>query len=812
VIRWLLDFMGRADKVATDAALHFEWGHLPRGTGGLLLVLAAVASVALTLWLYRREGSANKSRKAFLAGIRLCVLACVLLLFLEPRVAVDRTRVLPGQTIVLWDASISMSLADRYQDPVLRAAMAKAAGLRDAADLSALTRHELAWRIVAEAQLFDQLSPADAPLSERNELRVYAFGDKASALPTPYTKDAAAPTAPATDLAGALRQALAETGGRNVAAVIAVTDGRVNKGEGAAGVIAALEARRIPFYALGLGDPILPKNLEVAEPAVPPRVILGDPVVIEATAKARGYAGVDLDVVLQVAPAAGGKPQELERRPWTPPQGTEASKVVVFRNHKPEKAGDFVYTVRLATRQPQPAGEEKVTEDDSKSAPVKVTEETTRVLLVAGGPAVEYHFLRTRLTREKAAKVSIWLQSAVEGFKQPGNVRIKELPTTLEALREYDCVVLLDPNPVGFSVETAQALKDFVANEHGGLLYIPGPKYSGSFLHRAELKPLRDLLPIVPGDLMDFTNGAATRRAPLKATLDGGDHPATRIAADPELCRTLWSRLPGPFFSFPVRREKAGALVLVRHDVESAGNTATREGRPLVVAHFFQGGPVIFQGTDETWRWRSVAPEVYDRYWVGLMRFLIQGRLEGGRKRVELLTDKQVYHLGEPVRVRAQAFDPSYRPLLAEELVARTKIGEDEADLNLRPLAKRPGWYEGSFLPPRPGVLEVALRLPDDDPGKPPESVQLSVRHSDVEKTRSLSLNAELLEGIAAATSGALVAPLDLASLPEKIPLRTEELTVAEPPIALWDGWHTVILLCLLLGIEWTVRKRSKMV
>ena len=74
------------------------------------------------------------------------------------------------------------------------------------------------------------------------------------------------------------------------------------------------------------------------------------------------------------------------------------------------------------------------------------------------------------------------------------------------------------------------------------------------------------------------------------------------------------------------------------------------------------------------------------------------------------------------------------------------------------------------------------------------------------------SLNEPLLAGIASATSGALVAPSELAGLPARIPSRTEVLSVAEPPISLWDGWHTALLLTLLLGLEWGIRKRSKMV
>ena len=806
MIRTLLAWLGRDGDLPADATLYLEWGHLPRGEAGLALVVSLAGALALTAWLYRREGSASRLRKLGLASLRALAFVALLVLFLEPRVAVDRTRVLPGQTIVLWDVSDSMSLSDPYREPERRAALAEAAGLSEAADLAALTRHELAWRLLERAQVLPELAKA-------NELRLYAFGAEARVLSAPYAAEALRPSQPATDLASALRQALAETGGRNVAGVVVISDGRVNRGEGEAGVVAALEGRGIPCYALAIGDPIPPLDLAVTELGVEPRALLGDPLVVETSIRARGLGDRRVEVVLELSPQGSESDPAgwtvLERREWLVPSGGPADEErerVQFRT-EPERAGSFVYRVRV-----DPVEGEAYTDDNQRSAPVQITEEQSRILLVAGSPSIEYQFLRARLTREKSTLVSIWLQSASAGYPQPGNVRLESLPDSVELLREkFDAIVLIDPDPDGISPQFAAAIKEFVANDHGGLLFVPGPNHSGRFFQRPELKPLRDLLPVVAGDLLDFSEGAATRRAPMAATLDGGDHPASRLATDPQRCRELWSRLPGPFFGYPVLREKAGALVLVRHEVGTVGTSGTREGVPLLVAHFFQGGPVVFQGTDETWRWRSVAEPLYDKYWVGMFRFLIQGRLAGGRRRVELIADKQVAELGQAIRLRARAYDPSYRPLEAPELRGKSRQGEDEAELLFSPVEGRPGFYEAALLPSRTGSLEVSLGLPDDDPGKAPESLSLTVTRSDVEFLEP-SLNEPLLAGIASATSGALLAPSELAGLPERIPSRTEVLTVAEPPISLWDGWHTALLLTLLLGLEWGLRKRSKMV
>ncbi len=795
---WLVRVLELQDRIPEGAEVRFEWGHLPRGEAGLLLVLGALAAAALTIWLYRREGRAGALRKGFLALLRLSALALLAAVLLEPRLAIDLSREVPGRTVVLWDTSLSMSLADRYAEEERRAALAAAAQLTD--PLEASTRHELAWRIVERAGLLEALAA-------KNQLVVYGFAEEArphGAAPDP---SALAPSGAATDLAGAVRTALADAGTARLAAVIAITDGRLTRGEGAQGVIAALEGRDVPFYALGIGDPVPPINLEVVELEAEPRALLGDPLVVEATVRAQGFAGRTSEAVLTVrrqAPGAEpGPAQEVETR-TVRFEGDGAPVRLSFR-HEAKELGDYLFELRLP-----PAGDEPVTDDNAREVAVKVTDDQARVLLVAGGPCFEYHFLRTRLTREKGAILSAWLQSADPRYPQGGNERLEALPRTLEALREFDAVILLDPDPEGFDGALADALKRFVQDHQGGLLYVPGPKHAATFLTRAELEPLRALLPVIPAaDFGDAGRRGATESWALKATPDGALHPATRLASDPERCARVWSRLPGFYYSLPVQRVKHGAAVLVRHQV--ATDAQARDGRPLLVAHFFQGGPVVFQGSDETWRWRSVARRAYDRYWVGLLRFLVQGRLAGGRKRVELLADRRVYALGEPIRLRAHAYDASYRPLEAARLEGRARVGAEERDVVFEPSAGRPGWFEATLLPPALGALEIALRLPDDDPGAPPETLELTVRRADRELAEP-QLDEATLRAIADGTGGALVPPGELGALAERIPSRREQVVVAGAPIELWDRWATLLAVCALLGLEWALRKRSRMV
>lgn len=809
LLQRLIDLVGAREQLPAGAQVHFEWGWTPQGNAGLLFVAALLALAALVVWVYRREGSASAGRKAFLASLRLVALTVAAMTLLEPRLAVDLERTVTGQVIVLWDTSLSMGIADRHRDAALREEVARAAGVAEE-HLEALTRQELAWRILTRKEV--RLLPQ---LAERNELKLYAFDSDPRPLepPTPapgrehQVPDGLQPRGPATDLALAIRRALEETGGRRVAAVVAITDGRVNKGEGGArGLAEGLVRRGVPFYAVGIGDPTPPQNVEVVRISAEPRAVLGDPVVVEGAVRARGYEGQQVEVLLRRrkrdASGALGDPATLETRPLVLPQ--DGQPVPLTFRFTPEEKGELLLELQIEARP-----EETITDDNLKSTVVTVSDDKARVLLVAGSPGFEYHFLKTRLIREKTVVVSCWLQSADPRFPQDGNERIDALPLGLEELRPFDVVILLDPNPEPYDGQSAAALKQWAVETRGGLLVLPGPKYGPLLLQQPDLQPLRDLLPVIAGEA---AAGEATESWPLEATAEGVDHPAARLHPDADRSRATWARLPALFSSYPVARVKTGGTVLVRHldPAGGPGQGGEGPGRPLLAVHYFEGAPVAWLGAAETWRWRSVAPKVYDRFWVNLLRFLLQGRLGGGRKRLELLPDKQTYVLGEAVRLRAHAYDRGFRPLEVNELKARAELRGEVHEVTLTP-AGQPGWYQGSFIPGQAGSLQLGLPLPDDDPGARPEAVAVEVKLPDVE-FQDPRLDRELLAEVARITSGALLRPTEVVGLAQRIPSMEERLVAAGTPIPLWDRWGTIALVVGVLGLEWFVRKRSRMV
>ena len=65
----------------------------------------------------------------------------------------------------------------------------------------------------------------------------------------------------------------------------------------------------------------------------------------------------------------------------------------------------------------------------------------------------------------------------------------------------------------------------------------------------------------------------------------------------------------------------------------------------------------------------------------------------------------------------------------------------------------------------------------------------------------------DILQAVASATKGRMVDPADaLTSLPWRDPERVEVGQRTSKP--LWDNWKVLVLLCLVVGAEWTLRRR----
>ncbi|MFN0134804.1 MAG: hypothetical protein ACKVS9_01660 [Phycisphaerae bacterium] len=813
----------------------FELAGLPGGWMRLVAFLALVALCASVLWLYRREERSGTSAvlRRWLAAIRCVVILLLAGVWLEPVVATYTKRIIAARVVAIVDRSGSMSVADAADSDVELTRMERVAKLLSADDADFARRSAA----LPDAAVRPWLSAPDHAwlkrLAARNDLSLYAFGERVASITPPWLAPAASAPASATGAPGAsqpatLGQALAATEGYTdlgsalarvsedlgespIAAIVVITDGAVNQGMNADDIAAYAKRFRAPIYTVGVGRDAEPPNLRIANLAAPATVAKGDPMELRVELSATGIEAVrtTLELVARAVNTTGGSATLGSERVVATRDvtiGGDTPTVEVKFPIQADDAGEFVYSARVAT-----LPEEPVKQDNSRSASVRVLDERLRVLLVAGRPSFEFQRVSTLLIRDRSIDVSCWLQSADVAAIRDGDVPITELPQKLEDLLSYDAILLMDPDPREFDTAWAVAARKLVDELGGGLLIQAGQQYTTRFLKDQRLSDLVAMLPITPdpeAEMRLSSQGAfQTRAVPLRVPDSGRGHPLLALHSDAVTNAAVLDSLPGAWWWLPVLREKSLATVLMR----AVGSASDRsDGAVLLAAQPFGAGRVVFMGFDSTWRWRATAEPYFNRFWIQTVRYLSQARRQGGSRRGSIVLDRDTLSVGDYAKIEARVLDAGFQPWTETEIEATVELGDGTTStVRLSAIPGREGWYAGRAAFEQDGPAVIRLRVPASG-AAPAETVAkyVQIQPPDVE-LRNLRMQADQLKRIAESTGGKFVPIAAAATLPDEIQNASQIRTIPGPRRALWDRGWVMLLIAGLLAVEWSLRRRN---
>ncbi len=814
-----------------------ELAHLPQGWFALLSIAMLLAVLAAVIVLYRREQRAGASARmrVVLSGLRCAVVVLLAVIWLQPILATYIHRKIEAATLVLVDGSASMSLRDRYPQPEdLQRAEKVAPG-----KTSELTRAQLVQDLLARES--DGLL---ARLAASNQVRLFQFGEKVQGLgefqregglklpsaggtesgagdagQDPASQPASGldaitvAKAPVTDIGRAVRGAIDAQAGSPIAAVVVLSDGRFNQGESADVVGRYVRGKKIPIYTLGVGDPSPPRNTTVTSIEAPPNVFVKDPFKVSANLRAQGMDGTALTVELLERTRNSAEPRRVDSRQVTVEPGGRIPPVVF--NRQIGEASEVTLQVRVV-----PDSAETLLDDNQKETTVRALDAKMRVLLVAGGPSWEYRYLSRLLQRDATMDVSCWLQSADEDAIRDGTTIIDHFPRTQEELFKHACVILLDPQPGDFDAGWASHIEAMVGSYGAGLIYAAGRKYAPTFSHDLNTRSLLDLLPVVidanEADLILNDLGHFQSTAwPLTVPAEALTSPIVTLAETPGENAQVWARLPGVFWHYPVRREKPVASVLLRHSSPRMRNSYG--GHVLLATQFFGSGRTAYMGFDSTWRWRRYGDRYFNRFWIQFIRYMVEGKLLTGQERGLIQVERDAYGVGEAVTVEARLLDPRHQPMTDPQVQAAVRVergaeGASDRTMTLAAQPNRPGWYRGSFIAAQLGTHVIQIDLPAAEGGKPVTlKSQVKVGQPDLE-FKQPELDRESLQTLALQSGGGKYLDIDEANqLPSLIPNRTTTLILTGSPVTLWDRSWMLLLLVGLLGLEWGLRKRARL-
>ncbi len=820
---WLTTCIAAADSRETESVVT-EFRNVPEGwlgLGGMALLAALLWGV---VWMYRREGRIGASPRVrmFLAGVRCTIFVILAAILLEPVSVRILRRWVDSYTIVLVDDSSSMDLADRYRDEGAGRRVRTVIGN----DTLPMPRRRIVEKLFAAA---DRKLLRD--LTQNNRVKLYTFADDARLVatlraahetPSPQTAPAAGAAAlsdpaesplefPATgartNLERAVRRSVESLGSAPIAAVIAFTDGGINDGASAEQIARYARERRLPIHVVGLGDPAPPRNVRVTEVLAPENVFQADPFAVTATVGTEGLEGETVRVQLRERHADDSAEARIvdSRDVFVGFSGAGAT--LTFQRRQ-ERVGRYLYTVEAAA-----VADESVVEDNARQATVNIIDARTKVLLIAGGPSWDYRYVTTLLQRDDTIEVSCWLQSADVSAVRDGDAVIDHLPATAEELFEYDVILLMDPDKEELDEDWCRLVDTLVSEHGGGLLLAAARPHTPEFLRERALKPIHDLLPVSLDPeadlLLNQIGHYQTSASPLDIPVSAYAHPILRLSDDAVATKLAWQGIGDVYWHLPVLREKPVATVLFRH-----GNARMRNafgGHVLAAVQFVGAGRTGFLGFDGTWRWRRFGEQVYDRFWVQMVRYLSQGKLLGGSKRATLIVENEHPALGEAVNVSARLLDARYEPMVRTEVVAQYRVDDQRVDFVLTPKSDRPGWYDGRFVPDRVGAYRVRVSAPGGSGGAIEAEREVLVSRPNLELARPQMNKAELTLLAEQSNGGRFWEVDEAANLPAAIPDLHEEVPVRSRPKTLWDNGTTLSLLVILLAIEWALRKWNRL-
>jgi hypothetical protein len=767
-----------------------------------ILFCGALVTVVVIGEIYRRERT-SAPKRIILAGIRCLLIALVVAVVCQPVLVWQRNRVEPSHIALVVDSSMSMAATDHYMDEALASKVARGAGLASPAELQQHARLEL----VKRALLTDDSAPLRA-LTSHNGLQLYTFSDTAQAeaftasaeqleTVTDSLKKLVA-DGPSSDIAGAIQHAIERAGGRRLAAIVLASDGQSTEPGGLPTALALARGRKVPIYALRVGSPVAPTDIDVGPLRAEESVFVNDLLAIEAEVQARGLTEpthltvhlVDERSNLTVAS------EEVVLAPDSPI-------ALVELRTKPDQTGTVRYRVEV-----EPLSGEVITDNNADRIDVAILDDQLSVLYVEGYPRFEYRYLKNALLREPTMELSVLLLEADERFVQEGTEPIRRFPETSEELNRYDVVLFgdVDPRAGWLSLAQMQMLLDFVGDKGGGFGLIAGQRFAP---HRYLDTPLEKLIPIrIDPQFLGRYDRSLTSGFNAKLTLEGKQSRVFRFAEDRERSDAVFEALPELYWIARTLGPKPGAAVLAEHPtMESVSGPM-----PVFVFGRYGAGKIFFQATDDTWRWRRHTGELlHDTYWVLVIRELMQSERVTQDRRFVIRTDRRSYAYGQIVQTQVTVFDSD---LLAEQTeVMPLVLGDQErfvaAHFEAYRLAPESNLFEGTVVPPRVGRFVIKAQEIAPRPGERESSAVIRVDEPDLEARRP-NADHELLARLAEATNGKVLDLDELQSAFSEIQDRSVQIPddLIEP---LWDSKVVLILFASMISLEWILRKAFRL-
>ena len=742
--------LGKMIGVEEISAVQWKLGNALPPT---FLGFALVGAFVFVGWSCYRESFPSK--KGLLVLLRFSGLALLVLALLQPQVHFKFEKKGESRVFALLDRSESMSISDD-------------------GDESRWGKAIQAFSGSSESVL--------AQLGDDHEIEVLTVGNELKSASVEGLRDEVPQAG-----GSAIGSAMDELKEKDLSAVLLFSDMAWNEGIDPVGVAGKLGRRGVAVFPVPIGKSNSP-DAAILSVHFRDRVFPGEEIPLKVQLSSTPELdGMSTDLVISLGD------EEVSRQLITYVGGQQIVEI-------PLKGQTRKGRVRLQLELEGVENEISLTNNKEERF-LTFLDDKVKVLYVEGAPRWEYRYLRTVLMRDSRLEVKFLMTKGDPDLAKYSPEYISEFPAVGESTLDFDLVILGDVDSRYFERKQMEWMVKQVNRLGGAMLMLGGAAHTPQSYRGS---PIEDLLPVklrgdqwvpVPNELV---------ASPTDEGLLGR---IATLGVEESMARKLWSQI-SPLYQAPSVTAKPGANVLVTLGRKRVDGLPY----PLVAWQRFGAGKSMFVGTELLWRLRkTVGRQYHESFWSTTIQFMTLSRLLGGNERITLEVDRNRYSAGESVRLHADVLDDYLEPVEDEKFtVTVAKVDDssfEDRELDLRPVPGAKGFFQAYYLPPDPGDYEIVATGLDKDKAN---VIRFSVFEESLEMRRP-GMRLDVAEQIAKKSSGEVIRLDDLGTISTKIEERRPR-SVREITLRLWDHPLLYLLLLLVAGSEWWLRRRLRLV
>jgi uncharacterized membrane protein len=735
-----------------------------------MLGVAAAAILLAGIFYWRAFRTLRRGQWQTLLALRVLAILVIIMLLFRPVFSYHKELKQQPALILLLDASASMSIAD---------------------DATGVTRFN---------QARQRIEAWWEQLSDDFNLYLIEFSEQATPLADVAQLMELKPDGKATSLSRALsaaRGVAKELPAGQVEAAILVSDGIHNS---AGKPDEEVRQMGMVVHTVGVGaslrSDLSSRDVQVAGLDCAERLMLNNKAEITASIEGTGLAGRVLEVILE----EDGQTLKEEKLTLDEAEGPQN---VVFE-FRPTVEGRHTYTVRVP-----PVGDEKIDQNNQRSAVALVVQPGIRVLYLEGTLRPEYgalvgHFLSKDPDLEFCALV----QTKANVFSKRSNIEglpLDAIPSDKETVDQFDVFIIGDLDASYIRPEQQRLLVERIRSG-AGLLMLGGYHSLGPGGYAGT--PLGEVLPVLLGDR---DTGQVTDPFLPQLTPEGVRLPIFANIAEFFPTQTGGPKqegLPPLLGATRTGPQRPGATVLAVCPLEPALPV-------LATQPVDKGRTAVFSGdTTRNWHQELRAQDretPFLQFWGQMVRWLA-GRTSEVAIEASIVgsTDKGYYEPEEAIAISAVVRDEQGEGTTEAKVAAviRGPAGRtDEVALSAVPGPA--GHYRGRFEPKTPGSYEIVVQGRLGESTLSSEKLAVEVGRPNLEFER-LDLDEKTLGRIAAASGGRCVHISTADQLIEQLDRREKKRGVLLERRLYWPPLFWLLFVGLVTT-EWFLRRRFQL-